>query len=172
MKISAEYSMMPSVRLTLQYQTDSSSPMMAIIEYQKAKQTGMAKHDFSVICFDPSNFFDLETRKIEIMGSLETKCINQFNNVKLLVKVNDHSVLKAVHESDAGDDEAADNADMYLVYGPNKADLQHGGNSLWTVGHAGHSAALGIFHLSGQSCQIFLEISPFSKTFCHQIEHH
>jgi len=149
MKISAEYSMMPSVRLTLQYQTDSSSPMMAIIEYQKAKQTGMAKYDFSVICFDPSNFFDLETRKIEIMGSLEKKCINQFNNVKLLVKVNDHSVLKAVHESEAGDDEAADNADMYLVYGPNKADLQHGGNSLWTVGHAGHSAALGIFDLSG-----------------------
>merc|ERR1740128_1457519 len=38
---------------------------------------------------------------------------------------------------------------MHLVYGPNKAGLQHGGNNLLVVGHAGHSAALGIFHISG-----------------------
>ena len=193
MQVSVEYidRRAPRVRLTLK--TDFISPMMAIIEGRyENKQTGMAKFDFSVICFNPSTrFFD---NKIEIMGSLEAMCTN---NVKLLVKVNDHAILKyrinaqeaeiydsyllpvicqmaglplreslkikAVHESDVNDAEAGDNADMHLVYGPNKAGLQHGGNNLLVVGHAGHSAALGIFHISGQDCQIFLEISTPKK---------
>ena len=93
MKISVEHSKKPSVRLTLNYQVDSSSPMMAILEYQrgKVKQTGMYKYDFSIIRFDPSY---RGSGKIEMRGSVEDMCTNPFKNVKLSLKRNNYTLYR------------------------------------------------------------------------------